>query len=175
MITLGNNADNYGSKATLYCQLPAKLHELDNGEYLLVTEQKFFQTFTNFSAWVRNNALCIGLSDKLESQYQYMVRQTPKKSTFMCCDPMASYVADGKVYIFHRGTDDKLKNTPDEFDAFCTSWEHGKTKPTTIEIARPDTDFEMYFWRTRELAENKLLVSVRGKGGMMNTTLQISN
>ncbi|MCX6198120.1 MAG: hypothetical protein NTY88_02710 [Bacteroidetes bacterium] len=165
---------NDGVKGTLFKQMPIKIHEMESGGYVLVTEQQFRIPYGNNYLNIRNDILCIGMNDKLENQYQNVVRVHESNSDLYCCDLSGSYAVGDRVYIFHRGENEKLKNTPDEFDFFCTWWEHGKTQPQRLEVNRPDSDFRIFPQHFYEFEKNKLLFLCNGKGGGdVYSTLQI--
>jgi hypothetical protein len=158
----------------IFRQRAIKLHELDNG-YALVTEQQYQVPYGQTSATFHNNLICFGLNRQLEGQYQHVVRQFDKRIDFIPYRGSDSYGSGDKVYIFHPGVKENVKNTPDEFDVFCTSWEHGKTNPSTTEVQRPYSDFDMILPGMDVLDKDKLIFTVRGKGGTVFSTMSLGN
>lgn len=171
-------------KGTLYYQVVNNILPVNDG-YVIVTQQVvelmpsslWYSATTNLIfKTMYNNLVCFGLSKDCKENYQSVVRTIPQKSTFVIFEQMGSYVSNNRVYIFHSGNDDKVKNTPNEFDLYCTTWEGATTTPQmkTVLVPRPFADLHIYPEVYNVLAPNKLLFYARGNGGDIMTTMEIT-
>lgn len=171
-------------KGTLYYQLVNNILPVKDG-YVIVTQQvvellppslSYSVTTTLIYKTMYNNLVCFGLSKDVKENYQTVVRSVPRKSTYVTFEQMGSYVSGNRVYIFHPGNDDKVKNTPNEFDLYCTTWEGATNAPQTqtVLVPRPFADLHIYPEVYNVLAPNKLLFYARGNGGDIMTTMEIT-
>lgn len=159
---------------TMYRQRLRKVSLMDDGGIVLYTEQNVRRQ-TGPEKWdvTNNNLLCIALNEKLESRYQLVVHQLDKKSNFVIFESAGMYTNGSDVYVFHPGTDDKVKNTPNEFDIYCTYWKNDNPKPQTFEVTRSFADQHIFAGGLREVEKNKLVMLSDGNGGYMYTTMSI--
>jgi hypothetical protein len=169
-----------GKPNSLYNHYVQNILPVKDG-YVIVTEQQTSVTVAmgannTASKTAYGNLVCICLDGQLKEQKQLLVRSVNQKMNFVIFEEQGSYVLNNRVYIFHPGSDDKVKNTDDEFDLYCTTWEGGTAnpEPKTVEVPRPYKDLHMYPSDLRVLAPNKLLIFGRGNGGDVWTTMEIT-
>jgi hypothetical protein len=160
----------------LFYQITQKIHFTEDGGYVIATGQDWkINVNANYMSNVTNNLIAVGLGAKGEAMYQNVVRAIDKSSKFILLKGAGTYVSGDMVYYFHASEKDNVKNTPDEFDMYCTYWQHGKTEPKTIEVNRPYTDLHLFPGGLVELDKNKILFQGQGKGGDVFTTMEIEN
>ncbi|HLP49468.1 MAG TPA: hypothetical protein VK154_01150 [Chitinophagales bacterium] len=137
----------------------AEFREVKSGGYVAqVYERVRKQTGPEKWDMTNNNLFCIGFNDKFEVAYEHFLREVPKGSNWIIYRPIDIYTSGDNVYVFHGGTDDKVKNTKEEFEMYCTWWQHGKTQPQTIKVTNQYADVQMYT-NYREIGENTLLLA----------------
>lgn len=160
------------------CKLPkfGEVTKLDGGGYIAIAKETG-QRQTGPAKWdnTYSKLTCVGYNDKLEEIYRYDVHSIDKSSTWCIYRPFAEYIEGDNIYIFHGGTDDKVKNTKEEFELYCTYWQHGKTKPQTVKLQLPFPDLNLEMAWFKVMDKNKLFITGEGNGGKVYTTLNIIN
>jgi hypothetical protein len=151
------------------------------GGYVIVSEQ---ETSVSVAVGANNsttvtaygNLVCQGISSDLKEQYQTVIRSIDKRSTFILFQAQNAHAIGNRVYIFHPGNDDSVKNTPDEFALYCTSWENGSNTPKTNTVKVPRTNKDLFLTTNQmfNLSANKLLFKGQLKNDLVWTTMEIT-
>lgn len=129
-----------------------------SGYAVLLYESVRKQTGPKQWDYQHNHVMCIGVNNKFDVAFTKNVYEVDNSSNWCIYRPVYMYTSGDNIYILHGGKDDKVKNTKEEFEIYCSYWKAGDADIKTAKVNRSSNELELYF-TNKKLDDNSYIFS----------------
>ncbi len=127
-----------------------------SGYAVLLYESVRKQTGPKQWDYQNNHVMCIGVNNKFDVVFTKNIYEVDNGSNWCIYRPVHIYTSGDNIYILHGGKDDKVKNTKEEFEIYCSYWKAGDAEIKTTKVNRSSNELELYF-TNRKLDDNSYI------------------